>query len=595
MSSPKVSSALIILLLTLLPMLVFLPVIDHGFVWDDEPCHLHHNPYLSDLSWENLGQLWQSSYEGMYIPLTYTVWAGIKYCQGTDVNFNPKVFHSLNLFFHIANGLLVFLLIFSLVEDKWGACLGALLFLLHPLQVESVAWISEFRGILSAFFAFLALWQYGVYSEKKSEKKTGAMNYCMATLFFMSSVLAKPSTVVLPLIAGILDVFVRKRSPKKVLWSLFPWLVISLLVTIGTKIVQPDQSLEFVTPVILRPLIALDILSFYTIKFFFPYPLCALYGRTPEFLVESGTLLWSWIPGVFLLAGAWYYRRVPFFAVSVSIFVIGFSPVIGMVSFVFQNYSMVADRYLYISLLGPAVFLASSFARPRVLVYKWLACALLIGVWIFISWERLPVWQNSITLWQNVVKQNPTLCVPHNNLASALEREGKFSQAIYHYSQALKIKPEAVLFHKSLALLYQKQGQLDRAQEHYEETIRLNPQYAQGHFLLGNLFRLQGKTEKEAHHYTLALEIHPKYAEVHNSLANIWAQEGNTSRAFYHYTQAIKNNPNYSAAHCNLGILWEGQGKVSEARLSYERAIQTNPASPAVEYLKDLENTYGNK
>ncbi len=611
---------LLFLLLVLLPVGVFFPAIGYGFVWDDEFCHLHHNIHLKNLSWDNLKQLWQSPHQGMYIPLTYTFWAGIKYFQGTDVDFVPEVFHGANLVFHIANGILVFLLLHSIVKSKGGACVGALLFLLHPLQVESVAWISEFRGILSAFFSFFALWQYRIYSQRQQREKPWAMYYCIATLAFVCSVLAKPSAVVLPLIAAVLDFFVEKRSGKKVIQSLWLWGGIALAIALVTKMVQPDQSLNFLPPVILRPFIAADALSFYLLKLIVPYPLCALYGRTPELVVQSGVLFWSWIPGALLIVSAWHYRsRFPLFPVAVAIFILGFLSVSGIIPFIFQNHSTVADRYLYLSLLGPALFLASLFSRPSVfLAKKTLFLILLIGVWTAISFGRLSVWENKITLWQDVIEHNPKLSVAHNNLGCALEKKGEVDQAISHYHESLKIDPYYAQAHNNLGNALKTQERTAEATWHYKRALELDPGLVEAYNNLGGIFSEMGNTEEALEHYSQAAQINPQsavvfnnlgnilqkqhnideavkyfqqalkmdpyFAPAHYNLANFLMKKGDTQAAMKHYREAIRVQPNYMEAHNNLGKALVEEGKIEEGILYYKKALSFDPNSAVVYY-----------
>ncbi len=599
--------------LTLLPLLVFGRVSGYGFVWDDELFHLHHNPYLQEINLTSIFYFWHNPYQGMYIPVTYSCWAFVKYFSG---GFDSSIFHLLNLFVHIANGYLLFFILRKLVDNSWAACAGALLFLLHPIQVESVAWISEFRGLLGSFFSFLSLWQYLIYADAENRDKW--VYYLLATLAFVLALLSKPSTVVLPLIVGMF-----LKSPRKAR-GLLLWIPLSLIITIITKSIQPDILVQDIAPWHLRPFVALDSYGFYISKILFPFELCPLYGRTPKLVLDQGYFWFSGVWVVFFLGGAgslrnhssWIWRLLGIFCFSLL-------PVSGFIPFGFQEYSTVADRYLYFGMLAPALALALFLSSvPYSKLQLFFLGFLLVG-YAFLSYGQLPVWQNKVSLWQDVIMKFPEQALPHNNLgntfkdkgfldearyhygealqidptfpeahnnlANIYEEENNTSLALYHYLQALKMKPDSLIVHKNLGLFYQRQGQVKKAREHYEKTLEVNAQYGEGHFLLGNTFQLEGDSKRAIYHYQSSLKIIPFYAKAHNNLANAWVEEKNIPQAIHHYSQAIKYNPSYDTAYCNLGIILEGQGKIEEAVENYERAIQVNPQSPAVDYLKQLK------
>src|SRR5437870_4658227 len=312
---------LVIGLLIALPLAVFWQTRNFYFVWDDE-VNVAKNPYLTALTLSNVKQFWQKPYESLYIPITYTVWAGIapfaRLSTGSYYadELNPKPFHLTNLALHILNTFIVFTILAMLVRNDWAACAGALFFALHPVQVEPVAWITGMKDVLSSLLSLVAIWQYLSYSKAKmslaltGSNKRGKSNsdpektaklegkaklhYIAATAVFIAAMLAKPTAVVTPAIALLLDYWALKRPLRDSALALAGWLVLAIPLVVGTKLAQPESELEFVTPLWARPLVAADALAFYLYKLSLPLSVAPDYGRVPELVIEKKWIYFTW-------------------------------------------------------------------------------------------------------------------------------------------------------------------------------------------------------------------------------------------------------------------------------------------------------------
>jgi len=344
---------------------VFGPVVRHDFVvWDDD-LHVYANPYLNPVTWAHIATFWHGPYEHLYIPLTYTVWAAVAWM--TQIGY-PDVmpaepFHRLNLLLHIGSVLVVYRLGLLLLKQQavphyqtvLAATLGALVFGLHPLQVEAVAWVSGLRDLLCGWWAVLALWQYLAFVQSKPGGKR-VVHYCLATGAFACALLSKPTAVVVPVMAALLAIGGLGQCWPQTLRALGGWLLVALGWSIWTKNQQPDVALTFVAALWSRPLIALDAIAFYLSKLVWPVNLVPDYGRTPQLVLERGRGLIAAIVPLGIGALLWHWRlQCQGVWLAGGVFLAGLAPMLGLVPFMFQAYSTVADRYVYLAMVGVAL------------------------------------------------------------------------------------------------------------------------------------------------------------------------------------------------------------------------------------------------
>ena len=597
-----------IITLVIIILAVFGPVIGHQFLAYDDPVDVYKNPYIQARSLDNLMHFWRYPYEGLYTPLTYTLYAlaawapSLVTANPTEVVVpDPRLFHSLNLLLHLLSVLTVWRLLVLILRCRrltgpgtdfnanalpleWAACGGALLFAIHPVQVEPVAWVAGFKDVLFGLLAFMTILLYLKHVAEKMQPAAGRpshsrLHYGLATAVFILALLAKPTAVVLPLIVWLLAAWGWRCAWRDQIAGLSLWLIIALAWGLLTRWVQPGTVLAFEPPVWARPLIAGDAVLFYLSKLVFPLRLGPDYGRTPQVVLEHG---WVFLTGLvpFALAGwLWFKRKnLAWLVTAAGVFVIGLLPVLGLISFGFQRYSTVADRYLYLAMLGPALALAWGLTRPKKKLVA-VCGAVILGLFLLRSAGQIPHWRDTRTFFEHALQVNANSFLAHNNLGFALAEQGQDAEAINHFNEALRLEPELPITHLNLGNALERQGQSEAAIRHYHEALRIVPTYARAHTTLGIALAKQGQYDEAIEHHTEALRIEPKFAEAHNNLATVLARQGKFDEAMQHYSEALRLNPGYAQAHTNTGVAYAVQKRFDKAQHHFSEALRLEPNS----------------
>ena len=579
---------------------VFGQVRNHSFLWDDD-IHITENPYLNPVTLPKLLRFWQGPYEHLYIPLTYTVWGALALLSDgpargqSGVRLNPGPFHIANLALHALNVLLVFAILRFLCAHDWAACGGALLFALHPVQVEPVAWVSGTKDLLCGFFSLLALWQYLLYAAAKStpvpsmggplKRSTQSnpsipkpkLHYALALGAFVLALLAKPSAVAVPLVAWALDRWVLGRSGRQSLVALSSWLVLAACFIIITQLAQPAAGTKFPTPLWARPLVASDTAVFYLSKLVFPVRLGPDYGRSPEWLLHQYSIYLTWIIPLGLGAIIWYWRRRwPFLVAAAAVFSVVILPVSGLSLFDFQRISTVADRYLYLAMLGPALALAW-LIKARQSFTVGLIVALILAVLGVASALQVPYWRDPSTLFSYALKINSHSWMAHNNLGKALTTRGELEAAMEHFRRALEIDPGYAKAYNNLGLVFFMGGRPDEAIQNYRQALDIDPDYAKARNNLGIALAARGDVKGAIFHLRQALGINPAYSDAHYNLGNVLARTGDLDAAMEHFRRALEIDPAYAKAYNNLGLALAMKDRLDEAMLNYRHALEIDP------------------
>jgi tetratricopeptide (TPR) repeat protein len=556
-----------------LTLAVFLPAGEYDFVWDDGD-NILENPYFRPPTFANALRFWERPFEKLYIPLTYTVWAGlagmaqIPADRADEIEFSPRPFHLANVVFHILGALVVFAILKRLVRHDWAAFGGALFFVWHPAQVEAVTWVTGLKDVLSGFLSLVAIWLYLQHKRP---------HYVLATLAFILALLAKPGAVAVPVVVWVLDYWVLRRPMWQGTLAAGPWLVLASPIMVVNKLVQPDSLIGFVTPLWARPLVAGDALAFYLYKLVWPLWLGPDYGRSPQWLLQQGWAYVTWVVPLGLLIFIWARRnREPWLAASAGVFVAGILPVSGLVPFVFQSLSTVADRYLYLSLLGAALALARFLAgnHHRVVVALCIGALALLGLR---SALQIRHWQDETTLYPHALSINPNSSLAHYNLGNALTERGLVAEAIAQYRESARITPNYPDARNNLGVALARLGKFDEAVEQYHKAVQADPTHAKAYYNLGNALVGQGRPEKAIEQYRQALRIDPNYAMAHNNLAITLVRGGDLESGVKHLRRALELNPTLSMAHRNLGEALANQGKTDEAIEHYRQALRWEP------------------
>jgi tetratricopeptide (TPR) repeat protein len=452
---------------------------------------------------------------------------------------NPAGYHWTNLLIHIASAILLFSVLKRMTEDIWKSALVAVLFAIHPLHVESVAWVSERKDVLSAFFWFLTMGAYVRYTERP-----GAGNYFLIIAAFSLGLLAKPMLVTLPFVLILLDIWPLRRLPvpftrsnktlsddvgdRGVTWlhalrEKLPLFFLALLSSVVTYLAQMSwkaiPSLEAL-PLETRMANALIAYVQYIAKMLWPADLAFFYPYAAwwsPWMVSGAVLL---LTGLTILTMSVLERR-PYLAVGWLWYLGTLVPVIGIVQVGSQA---MADRYTYIPLIGlfiliawgvPELFGNLRFRKPFLSVLSVVIVSVLAGC----SWQQVQQWKNSVTLFERALSVTSRNYLAHNNLGVALFFEGRIEDAIRHYTQALRIKPNFADARINIGVAQAAQGKYDEAICHYREALRIRPDDAGTHNNIGVALAAQGKVEGAIDHYTQALRISPDHEKARANLA----------------------------------------------------------------------------
>ena len=584
-------------------LLAYWPVWDCGFVNFDDPDYVQKNlRVLQGLSWENLGWALTSHAAANWHPLT---WLSLMLdCQLHGPN--PFWLHLTNLALHAANIVLLFLLLRRMTGALWPSALVAGFFGLHPLHVESVAWIAERKDVLSIFFALAATWCYVRYVEaRRVERSTlnaprpsrAMRHYAFALVLFALALMSKPMVVTFPLVWLLLDFWPLGRFANwgkgglaRSVAEKIPFLLLSAATCVvvfwaqraGGAVVALAKA-----PFVHRLENALVSYGLYLWKTLWPARLSAFYPRWTE------PLLWPAIAAALFLAGlTWLVvrsrERHPYLLVGWLWYLGTLVPVIGLVK---VGEHALADRYTYVPLIGifiGIVWGVAYWAGRSPLIggtIRFLAAAALL-LCARTTFVQTRYWHDGRTLFEHALQVNPNNALAHNNLGILLLHNGEMPEAMSHFRKALEINPDYAFAHYNLGNALQQDGRLEEAIAHYERALELEPAYAKAHNNLGNALAKAGQPERAVTHYQRALALQSDDADTHNNLANVLVRKGEVPDAIAHYQRALALDPNLVPA-CN-SLAWllatspqaslrNGTKAVELARRAEELSAGKNP------------------
>lgn len=444
--------------------------------WDDSQT-VSQNPRLHPPTFHNVRYYWTAAGAqapmGLYIPITYTFWSFV-----AAISHNAPFFHAANILLHILAGLVMFELLRVLLRHDWAACAGALLFALHPVQVEPVAWVSGTKDLLCGLFSLIALWQYTLYAEQRPHKRR---HYSIGILCLILAMLSKPTAIVVPLMALSIDLFFLRRQRRAVLKSLWPWLALMLPCAIWTIQSQPAT---WTTPLAhwLRPAIAADAIAFYLYKLVLPIHLCVDYGHRPQTVLSHGWIYFTWIiPVALAVAALLLRRRRPVGLTAGLLFLLPLLPVLGLTPFEFQLYSTTADHYLYLAMLGPAFLLGSILSCHASRLTAVITAAILAMLAARSILQEL-TWQNTQTLFEHTLTVNPDSFAAWNMLGYVHTRSGheqnsphEFQIAADCYAHAIAINDLYVPSHFNFAIALRELNRAPEARQQIQHIVDLQP------------------------------------------------------------------------------------------------------------------------
>jgi Flp pilus assembly protein TadD len=584
-------------LIVLITLLAYIPAMRGGYIWDDET-YVTHNPTLRTL--DGLRRIWlEPGAVPQYYPLVHTTfWVEYHLWQ-----LHPFGYHLVNVLLHAL--VAIFLLLVLRYLRVEGAWLAALFFALHPVHVESVAWITERKNVLSGLFYLSSLLAYLHFCNLAADPIHNATSssvprpisddgghrwrfYALSLFLFLCALLSKTVTCTLP--AAILLVLWWKRD--RIYWRdilpLIPYFVVGIALGLTTvwleKFRVGAQGEEWVLSIVDRLLVAGRALWFYASKLVWPHKLTFIY---PRWQIDTG-IWWQYLfplaaLAVIFILWVWRSRLGKGPLAAVLFFAGTLLPALGFFNVYPMQFSFVADHFQYLASIGLIVlgivgivsFLRKLSPRQRYIGYT--TCLVVLFAFGVHVWQQSTIYLEIETLWRDTIAKNPDAWLAHNNLGFALYKQGKLDEAISHFSEALRIKPGYEKAHNNSGVALDDQGKLDEAIYHYHKALRIKPDYAEAHNNLGFALYKQGKLDEAISHFSEALRIKPDYAESLNNLGVLLASQGKLNQAIAHYSQALRIKPDYAEAHNNLGVALASKGKLDEAIVHYSKALRFRP------------------
>jgi protein O-mannosyl-transferase len=639
-------------LLGVITFAVYLPVRNHEFVRYDDDVYVTENPnVLTGLNLENVEWAFTTGHASNWHPLT---WLSLMLdCSLFGVK--PGPLHLVNVVFHIANTLLLFIVFNRMTKRVWPSAFIAALFALHPLHVESVAWVAERKDVLSTLFWFLTMLAYVRYVEKPS-----AGRYMLTLIVFSLGLMSKPMLVTLPFALLLLDYWPldRIRNPKSTIRNLLlekiPFLLLAAISSIITYIIQQKGGAMSAIPFWERMANVFCSYLEYIGKLFVPVNLAVFYPHPASYIPLTEVIIFALILillAVFLL---YYGRQYKYLAFGWLWYLGTLVPVIGIVQVGAQA---MADRYTYVPLIG--LFIIIAFGAPDLLkrlpspsgnqnVLFAYAIVILFAC-ILVTSAQLKYWQNSFTLFDHALAVTKNNGVILNNYANILAESGKNIEAAKCLVESLRLKPDSYEIRNNYGNVLKSLGKLNEAVEQYNIALKLKPDFDIARFDLGAVLFMQGKFDEAIEQYKIylgpdanlplagvndqttkqfkkKLATKTDTASVLSLLGQALAQKGNPAAAVNYYQQALRldpdnivthgrlalalaaigktdeaieqcrivlsANPNDAEMHNNVGILLRSKNKLNEAAESFKKALQIDPNfQPARDNLNRLTQT----
>lgn len=630
-ASDKYRVPFICLALACVTLAVYWQVLSCEFITFDDPHYVTDNQYIrTGFTLSNIKWAFTPAVFGYWHPLTWLSHMLDCHLFGAS----PVMHHLVNLLIHIANSLLLFSVFKRMTGAVFSSAFIAAVFALHPLNVESVAWVTERKNVLSTLFWFLTMLVYTDYVHRG-----GPLRYSVALLLFALGLLAKPMLVTLPFVLLLLDYWPFERFrpernfdeigednekgsvsvvPSRLILEKVPFFALSVisayLSSLSVRRLGINISTELV-PVRLRIANALTSYVNYIDKMLWPRKLAVFYPYpdTVPLWQTIGALLALICISVLMI---WVFRSRRYPAVGWLWYLGTLIPVAGLVQA--GLWPAMADRWAYVPLVG--LFAIIAWGVPDLLAKLWhrnvvlvMAALMVLSALSVCTSLQLRHWRSSIALFKHTIevtednyqahfsmikplrqqgrtaeaiehgykalKINPNYPSSHNSLGAVLIDSGELDKAIEHLTRALRLKPDFPAAHVNLGAALFKQGDLDEATRHFYKALRLDKDSFGAHINLATIFMQMGEIEKAVEHYAEAARIKPDLADVHNSLGYALVRLGKFDDAVKHYTKALQINPGFVDAHNNLGYALARQGRFNEAVGHYSEALRIGPES----------------
>jgi tetratricopeptide (TPR) repeat protein len=588
------------LMLVAVTFAAYQPVWRAGYIWDDDVM-LTGNHYVQSPG--GLSAIWFSTKLPDYFPMTYTaLWLQWRVWGG-----DPLGYHLVNVLLHALSAVL-----WCRVLARFripGAWLAAAIFALHPVNVESVAWVSEIKNTLAMFFFTLTLWAWGRMENKNFETQKPTRDgvsgfYWLALLFFAAALLSKAAVAPLPLVLLGLAWWRRGRIGWRDVRRILPFFVASAAMALVT-IAYHHQVLGAVSPALIRDDGFWSRLAgagwaiwFYFYKALLPVNLILVY---PRWKIDAASAL-SYVPLLLLLAILlmhWKYRRQwgRTWLFALGYFIMMLLPVLGFLNVSYMRYSFVADRWQYFAILGPIALVSAgvswkfeahhptsprrknqnsdSIRVPSLGIRVSIAALLLLlGA---LTWRQSRMYADAETVWETTLGRNPNCAIFQNEVGNSLARQGRVDEAIVRFEKALEATPDYEPAHYNLGCAMLEKGRPDLAIARFRRALEIHPAFVDARYNLGNTLLEQGDLDQAIACYRKVLELRPDHSKAENNLAVALLRKGELREAIPYFEKALARQPENAQAHNNLGWCLLSNGQPEEAIPLFRKALELQP------------------
>jgi protein O-mannosyl-transferase len=568
-----------------------------GFVNFDDTIYITQNPrVLGGLTWDGVTWAWTTTFFGFYYPVTWLSHMLDVQLFGT----NAGMHHLTSLVLHVLGTLILFLALLRMTRAYWRSALVACLFAIHPLHVESVAWLSERKDVLSALFWFLALLAYAFYAEKPS-----ASRYLPVLASFLLGMLAKPMLITLPFVLLLLDYWPLGRWPSaahpsrlappgegpgrpapvgRLVLEKLPLLALVPVFAVSTMLSQKEIEAVIsadTLPVAQRVANALISCCIYMVKMFAPVGLTVFYPHPQKSVSYALAALCALALLAATAAALWLARRHKYLGVGWLWYLGMLVPVIGLVQVGSQA---MADRYTYLPMVGLFILVVWGVAdlagagRAARRAVSGIAGAALLGL-LVLTRVQVGTWQTSRSLWAHALEVTSRNYMAHFYLAAALYDEGKVGEAFSHYEEALAILPHFAAAHGKMGSALADAGRSEEAIAHFEEALKIDPRLAEAHNGYGELLSSLGRVDEAIEQFDATVQLWPEDTRALGNLGAAYAKKGRVADAIPCFEKALQESPGNLDIQTTLGAALAQAGRTDEALAILNGVLAARPDS----------------
>ncbi|MCX6226061.1 MAG: tetratricopeptide repeat protein [Bacteroidia bacterium] len=573
---------LLVAFILFVTFLAFLPVLKSDFVYWDDDVNVTINPNVRELNAASIKNIFTNTVVGGYTPLTTLSFA----VENRVFGMKPGVFHFNNLLLHLLCTLLVFVLMRKLEMNLFVSLTVTFLFGIHPMRVESVAWITERKDVLYSFFFLLSLISYLTFYKSKR-----LLFYFLALLAFIFALLSKIQAVSLPLILLLLDYFFENKFRFKQVLDKIPFFILSLVTGLaGIYFLGQQGTLETgtVLPFIQRIFVGTYSFCVYLIKSVLPYQLSAIYPNPVKLSVLFYVSALPVIVLALLIYKSGKYRKELIFG---SLFFL--LNVMFMLQIVGAGQAFLADRFTYIPYIG--LFFLIAWALNFLYLSKWKTYVIITGVIYLavlgtVTWSRTQVWKNTETLFSDVVKKYPNVSMAFNNMGLYYRDNNQNEKAIAAYGKAIEINPQGFLSYSNRGEAYFDRGEADKALEDMNMAIKLKPDYGKALSNRGAIWGSKKEFDLALRDLDKAIALDAKNQKAYSNRSLVYYSLGNYEKASLDATSYLKINPDDAAVSNLRGLCFGRLNKNQEALSDFNKSIQLNPKAGA--YYQNRSSLY---